>query len=123
MKTTTEITTKTCYTCKVEKPINEFRRHKYGHYIGKCIICEKEAQKSRYKKTKVDVSVLFPVTTKAGQTFNVSTYPINGGRKVTSPNTDKVIYTDANITRDEARAIFQSYANVPRTGISASIVE
>jgi hypothetical protein len=124
MKTlTTETTTKICTKCGHEKMIEMFRLHKSGYRLGKCYACEKEAWKSRPKKTKADVSTLFPVTTKAGHTFNVSNFPITGGRKVTSPETDKVIYTSPEVTRDEARAIMQAYANVPRTGITAAIVE
>ena len=120
---TTEVTTKICKVCGLEKPIEDFRKHKSGYRLGKCYECEKAAWRARPKKTKADVSALFPVTTKAGHTFNVSNYPIKGGRKVTSPATDKVLYTPPEVTRDEARAIFQAYADVPRTGISASIVE
>lgn len=121
-KVTTEPTTKVCSVCGAEKPISEFRQHKNGYRLGKCYECEKNAWRQRPKKTKADTSVLFPVTTKAGHTFNVSNYPIPGGRKVTSPETDMVIYTQPEVTRDQARAILQSYANVSRTGISTTIV-
>jgi len=126
---TTEPTSKVCKVCGNEKPIGEFRLHKNGYRLGKCYACEKEAWKGRSKKTgnqsdtATAAAALFPVTTKAGQTFNVSTFPIKGGRKVTSPSTDMVLYTSPEVTRDQARAIFQVYANVPRTGISASVVE
>ena len=145
MKTTTEKTTKTkkekkaekveptskvCKVCGADKPIEAFRLHKSGYRLGKCYDCEKESWKSRTKKSDtqseaaIAAAALFPVTTKAGQTFNVSTFPIKGGRKVVSPAApEKVLYTSAEVTRDQARAIFQAYANVPRTGISASIVE
>lgn len=119
-------TAKVCKVCNTEKPIADFRLHKSGYRLGKCYECEKASWKTRTKKVK-DIteaaSTLFPVTTKAGQTFNVSTVPIPGGRKVVSPATDKVIYTTPEVTRDQARSIFQVYADVPRAGISASIVE
>jgi len=131
-KTTTEKvepTSKVCKVCGNEKPIEDFRLHKNGYRLGKCYECEKQSWKSRSKKSTnqsdaaIAASTLFPVTTKSGQTFNVSTFPIKGGRKVTSPDTEMILYTPAEVTRDQARAIFQVYANVPRTGISASIVE
>lgn len=119
---TTEVPTKVCTKCGKTKMLEMFRKHKNGYYLGKCYECEKEAWRIRPKKVKADVSTLFPVTTKAGHIFNVSNFPIPGGRKVTSPNTDKVIYTPPEVTRDEARAILQAYANVPRTGISTLMV-
>jgi len=124
-----EPTSKVCKVCGTDKPIEAFRLHKSGYRLGKCYECEKASWKSRTKKNDtqseaaIAAATLFPVTTKAGQTFNVSTFPIKGGRKVTSPDTEKILYTPAEVTRDQARAIFQAYANVPRTGISASIVE
>ena len=119
-----EPTKKVCKVCGDEKPIAEFRLHKNGHRLGKCYECEKASWKSRNKKQDPEAtSTLFPVTTKTGQIFNVSTFPIKGGRKVVSPATDKVLYTPAEVTRDQARSIFQVYADVPRAGISASIVE
>lgn len=119
-----EPTSKVCKVCGTDKPIAEFRLHKNGYRLGKCYECEKASWKSRNKKQDPEAaSTLFPVTTKAGLTFNVSTFPIKGGRKVVSPATDKVLYTPAEVTRDQARSIFQVYADVPRAGISASVVE
>lgn len=121
-----EPTSKVCKVCGNDKPIAEFRLHKSGYRLGKCYVCEKASWKTRTKKVKDTTeaaSTLFPVTTKAGQTFTVSTFPIKGGRKVVSPATDKILYTPAEVTRDQARSIFQVYAEVPRAGISASIVE
>lgn len=121
-----EPTSKVCKVCGADKPIAEFRLHKSGYRLGKCYECEKASWKTRTKKVKdatEAASTLFPVTTKTGQTFDVSTFPIKGGRKVVSPATDKILYTPAGVTRDQARSIFQVYANVPREGISASIVE
>jgi hypothetical protein len=119
-----EPTSKVCKVCGEDKPIAEFRLHKSGYRLGKCYECEKASWKSRNKKKDTTAeTTLFPVTTKAGLTFNVSTFPIKGGRKVVSPATDKVLYTPAEVTRDQARSIFQVYADVPRAGISASIVE
>ncbi len=126
VKTTkVEPTSKVCKVCGKDLPIEAFRLHKNGYRLGKCYECEKASWKHRNKKkdTTEAASTLFPVTTKAGQTFNVSSTPIKGGRKVVSSATDKVLYTTPEVTRDQARAIFQAYANVPRTGISASIVE
>lgn len=138
-----EPTEKVCNTCGETKPIAEFRLHKNGYRLNKCYECEKKAWKKRSKKqatveatstkkTKATkeqnvevisaISTMFPVTTKSGKTFNVSSVPIRGGRKIESTETDKILYTTPEITRDEARAIFQAFANVPRTGISASIV-
>ena len=121
---TTEPTTKVCKVCGAEKPIEDFRKHKSGYRLGKCYECEKAAWQARPKKTKAPAAekTTFDVTTKSGQTFQVSVYPIPGGRKVSSPATDKVIYTPSEVTRDQARAIFQAYANVPRTGITAAVV-
>jgi len=125
VETKAEPTSKKCKVCGEDKPIAEFRLHKSGYRLGKCYQCEKASWKSRNKKkdTTEAASTIFPITTKAGQTFNVSTFPIIGGRKVVSPVTDKVLYTPADVTRDQARSIFQVYADVPRAGISASIVE
>ena len=122
--TTEEPTTKVCKVCGAEKVITDFRKHKSGYRLGKCYECEKVAWKARPKKTKEPAAekTTFEVTTKSGQTFNVSVYPIPGGRKVTSPATDKVIYTPSDVTRDQARAIFQAYADVPRTGITATVM-
>jgi hypothetical protein len=122
--TTEEPTKKICKVCGAEKPITDFRLHKSGYRLGKCYECEKAAWKTRTKKAKapVEEKTTFPVTTKSGQVFEVSVYPISGGRKVTSPETNKVIYTQADVTRDQARAIFQAYANVPRTGITAAVM-
>jgi hypothetical protein len=119
-----EPTTKVCKVCGKEKPIEDFRKHKSGYRLGKCYECEKAAWQARPKKAKKvePEKTTFDVTTKSGQTFQVSVYPIPGGRKVSSPATDKVIYTPADVTRDQARAIFQAYANVPRTGITAAVV-
>ena len=120
-----EPTSKVCKVCGDDKPIAEFRLHKNGYRLGKCYVCEKASWKKRNKKedTTEAASTLFPVTTKNGQVFNVSSTPIKGGRKVISPATDKVLYTSPEVTRDQARAILMAYADVPRTGISASVVD
>jgi hypothetical protein len=124
-KVKVEPISKVCKVCGDDKPIGDFRLHKHGYRLNKCYACEKESWKTRSKKkdTTEAASTLFPITTKAGQTFNVSSAPIKGGRKLVSPATDKVLYTPAEVTRDQARALFQVYADVPRTGISASVVE
>jgi len=110
--------TKVCKKCGRELPMTEFRIHKSGFVLNQCKDCERISAKARSKKTG-----MFTVTTKSGKTYKVSGKPISGGRKVVSTATDKVLYVPANITRDEARSIFATYAKVPYTGISATVVE
>lgn len=114
MKKSTEntATTKVCKVCGHSHPIENFRVHKNGYTLNKCKDCEKAA----WMKT-------FTVTTGSGKVYEVSAKPVKGGRKVTSMATDKVLYVTSGVTRDQARSIFQAYANVSRTGISVSVVE
>ena len=49
--------TKTCFTCKIQKPLNEFNyRSKIKKtHMGKCKMCQKEYQASRYKRLKKQI--------------------------------------------------------------------
>lgn len=79
----------------------------------------KTTVKATAKAVVTNRPTMIKVKTKTGKSFQISTSPIKGGRKVTSPKTKKVIYVGANVNRDQARVVFASYANVPYTGISA----
>jgi hypothetical protein len=119
MKKSTENTSteKVCKVCGKSHPIENFRVHKSGYILNKCKDCEKESWTSRLNSKKS----FFTVRTKTGS-YNVSTSPISGGRKVTSSATEKVLFVPAGVTRDQARSIFQVYTSVPRTGIFVSLV-
>lgn len=113
-------TEKTCKSCGETKHIDQFRVHKNGYALNKCKSCEKSAWTSRYELLKSKKNDIFNIVTKTGESFEVSSKPIEGGKKICSSETDKVLYVKANINRDKARSIFQSYANVNRTGISVT---
>jgi len=108
--------TKVCKCCGRELEVENFRLHKSGYRLGKCTDCERDAWRSR-KPSKT-----FTVTTGSGKTFEVSTKPIVGGRKVVSCDSTQVLYTQVGVTRDEARSVYQSYTGVSRSGISATLV-
>jgi ssDNA-binding Zn-finger/Zn-ribbon topoisomerase 1 len=109
--------TKVCTKCGRTLPVSEYRVHKSGFVLNQCLDCERTAAKSRNAKRRG----IFTVTTKNGKTYQVSTAPMKTGRKVTSTSTDKVLYV-GNVSRDEARSIFATYAGVPYTGISATTI-
>ena len=72
---------------------------------------------------KTAAPATFNVTTKNGKSYEVSSTPISGGRKIVSTASDKVLFVAPGVTRDEARAIYATYAKVSYTGISASLVD
>ena len=111
----TTATTKVCTKCGTEQPIENFRVHKTGFRLNQCKECEREASKARAKKS----TKTFEVKTSAGVAYKASLSSIPGGRKVTSPNTDKVLYLEGSVNRDTARNLFANWAKVPYTGISA----
>lgn len=113
--TATTPATKTCTKCGRELSIENFRTHKTGFVLNQCKECEREASKARAKKSNKS----FEVKTTSGVAYKASTSPIPGGRKVTSPKTDKVLYLEGSVNRDTARNLFANWAKVPYTGISA----
>lgn len=44
---------KVCSKCKIEKPINQFRKNKQGYIYTVCIQCEYSSNMERYYKTKM----------------------------------------------------------------------
>ena len=122
------IKTKVCTKCGGEKAEGEFRIHKSGFVLNQCKECEKAATKARrIAKLVADVTevaevTVFSVTTKSGKVIEASTKPIAGGRKASSPNSDKVLYFATGVTRDTARVAFSAFANVPTTGIQCPLV-
>ena len=110
--------TKVCTKCGRTLPVSEYRVHKSGFVLNQCLDCERTAAKSRNAKRRGQ----FNVTTRTGKTYKVSTSPLKGGRKVTSANSEKVLYVPAGVNRDEARSIYATYAQVPYTGISATTI-
>ena len=118
------VKSKFCTKCKIEHKIENFRVHKSGFVLNQCKDCEKAATKARRTSAiaKVVISEILKVTTKSGKTIEASTAPIAGGRKATSPNTDKVLYFAPGVNRDTARIAFSAFANVPTTGIQCPLV-
>lgn len=112
--------TKTCLRCKTEKKMDEFRTRPNGFTLNQCKKCEAELGKERrMKKMKPQ---LLTITSKSGKTIEASTTPIKGGRITTSPNTNKVLYFNTNVSRDAARVAFSTFAKIVRTGIKFEMV-
>ena len=108
--------TKKCTRCKKDKELDEFRLRPTGFRLNQCRECENEMNKERrLKKQKPQVLV---VKTKRGQEVMCSVTPIEGGRKISSPETDKVLYFENTVSRDTARVAFAAYAGISRTGMS-----
>jgi hypothetical protein len=118
-KTIIEVTSKVCKSCNTELPIENYRLHKSGYRLGKCYECEKKFWKIRRKHSE---PVTLSITTKSGNVFVGSTVPINGGKKITSSFSDKVMYVSPSITRDQARSMFEIYGDVKRNQISVKSV-
>lgn len=118
------VTSKFCTKCGIEHKIENFRVHKSGFVLNQCKDCEKAATKARRTSAiaKAVISEFFKVTTKSGKTIEASTAPIAGGRKATSPKTDKVLYFAPGVNRDTARIAFSAFASVPTTGIQCPLV-
>ena len=131
--TKTAVTEKVCTVCGKVLPIDAFRTHKSsGFVLNQCKECERIANNNRAKAkkgnptapvAKVAAPATFNVTTKNGKSYEVSSTPISGGRKIVSTASDKVLFVAPGVTRDEARAIYATYAKVSYTGISASLVD
>lgn len=115
----TTATTKVCTKCGTEQPIENYRVHKSGFVLNQCKHCEREASKARAAKAKNAKATTFQLE-KSGKSYTASLAPMAGARKVTSPNTTKVMYVNAD--RDTARNLFANWAGVPYTGISATLV-
>jgi len=109
---------KECRRCHVTKPIDQFRKRPHGFILNQCKDCEGELGKLRRLSKQSIESSFVSITTKSGKVVQASTQPINGGRKATSPLTEKVLYFDPTVNRDTARIAFSAYANVLRTGIN-----
>ena len=112
---------KECRRCHDVKPIEKFRSRPNGFTLNQCRDCESELGKIRRlakQATVPEVSPIISITTKSGKVVQASTQPITGGRKATSPHTEKVLYFDPTVNRDTARIAFSAYANVLRTGVS-----
>jgi hypothetical protein len=124
MKTKVEVKAKVCTKCGVEKEIESFRVHKKGFVLNQCKDCEKAATKARriLKAVTSGEVTLINVTTKSGKVIEASTKPIDGGRKATSDNTDKVLYFAPGVSRDTARIAFSAFAGVPTTGVKCPLV-
>jgi len=111
---------KECRRCHKVLPISKFRTRTSGFILNQCRECESELGASRRKPV---VSHIVEITTKSGKVVQASMQPIAGGRMTTSPLTDKILYFDANVSRDVARVAFSAYADVVRTGISYQPVQ
>ena len=114
---------KECRRCHNVKKIEEFRSRPNGFTLNQCRECESELGSIRREDKKTQVSPIVEITTKSGKVVQASMQPIVGGRMTTSPLTDKVLYFDANVSRDVARVAFSAYADVVRTGISYQPVQ
>lgn len=115
MKKQEDCIEKTCRRCGETKPIDKFRKRTSGFILNQCRKCEGELGRIR---TKAKENKTVTITTKSGLVIQASLKPITGGRKASSPLTDKVLYFDSNVTRDSARVAFSTFANVVRTGIT-----
>lgn len=108
--------TKVCRRCGEEKDLMAFRTRPTGFTLNQCRKCENEMNKERRSKKQKPQFLI--VTTKRGKEIQASTTPIKGGRVTLSPNTEKVLYFNESVSRDDARLALSTYADVPRTGIS-----
>jgi hypothetical protein len=117
------VKTKICTKCGGEKVESEFRTHKSGFVLNQCKECERAATKARrLAKATASELTLVTVVTKSGKEIEASTKPLAGGRKASSPLSDKVLYFASGVTRDTARIAFSAFANVPTTGIQCPLV-
>ena len=107
---------KVCKRCGIEKEIEKFRTRPSGFTLNQCRECESELGKERRAK-KTEPQVL-TIVSKSGKSVNASVARIVGGRMTTSPNTDKVLYFDPTVSRDDARLAFSTFAGITRTGIN-----
>lgn len=108
--------TKICRRCEKEKELDKFRLRPTGFRLNQCRECENEMNKERRLKKKQPQ--IMKVTTKRGKEVMCSVTPIEGGKKISSPQTDKVLYFENTIDRDTARVAFAAYADITRTGMS-----
>lgn len=99
--------------------MKEFRTRPNGFTLNQCRKCEAELGKSRRViKTVGNIEdEVLSIISKSGKTVLASIVPIVGGRMTTSPLTDKVLYFNPTVTRDEARVAFSTFAEIVRTGI------
>lgn len=120
------VKTKPCTRCKRVLELEKFRTRPSGFTLNQCRECESAMGKARREAAKGNVvpavSQTVTVTTKSGLTIEASLIPINGGRKASSPNTDKVLYFTSEVSRDAARLALSNYANIVRTGITYQTV-
>jgi hypothetical protein len=122
------VKTKICTKCGGEKVESEFRTHKSGFVLNQCKECERAATKARRlakastPAPAVEEVTVVTVKTKSGKLIEASTIPLAGGRKASSPNSDKVLYFASGVTRDTARIAFSAFAGVPTTGILCPMV-
>ena len=116
------VTKKVCRRCGKELDIEMFRPRVSGFILNQCKSCEKELSTARRMAKKLIAAGVVSITTKTGKVVEASTQPITGGRKASSPNTDKVLYFQSDIDRDTARAAFGVFADVSRTGIQYQAV-
>lgn len=106
---------KECRRCHDVKKIEEFRTRPNGFTLNQCRECENELGKERRKK-KLEPQVL-SIVSKSGKTINASVSKIVGGRMTSSPLTEKVLYFEPSVSRDDARLAFSTFAGITRTGI------
>lgn len=112
---------KVCRRCGFNKPIKDFRKRTSGFILNQCKSCESELGAAR-RAPKTPQTTIISIVTKSGKLVEASMKQIEGGRKATSPNTDKVLFFNSNVDRDTARIAFSAYAEVPRTGIQYQLV-
>ena len=106
---------KECRRCHIEKDIKEFRTRPSGFTLHQCRKCEGEMGKERREAKRVPE--VFAVVSKSGKSVNASVTRIVGGRMTSSPLTEKVLYFEPTVSRDDARLAFSTFANVSRTGV------
>lgn len=110
-----ECTEKECRRCHKVKPIEDFRKRPFGFTLNQCKDCESEMNKLRAQAKK---NVPQTITTKSGVVITAYLKPIKNCRVAASPNTDKVLYFEPEVSRDHARLALSTYANITRTGIT-----
>lgn len=106
---------KECRRCHKVKLIEEFRTRPSGFTLNQCRECEGELGKERREKKRVPE--VLTIVSKSGKSVNASVTRIVGGRITSSPLTDKVLYFEPTVSRDEARVAFSTFAEITRTGI------